>query len=148
MMETKVQKIKIHFFLGNNLKKTGKFLIPDHVIYIISLDWGLFSSIVQKNKNTKCSSNAHLSGAIILLKYLVKKRHNSKIIAFRVMLLVLQLHLVMMSNYSKFVVDIFNIFWVMGYINGLAQQPRRWQQQRFSDHNSLTFSLKILIRNN
>ena len=39
------------------------------------------------------------------LKSLVKKGHNSKNTAFRVMLLVLQLHLVIMSKYSKFGVD-------------------------------------------
>ena len=36
------------------------------------------------------------------------KGHNSKNIAFRVMLLVLHLKLVMMSKYSKFGVDTFN----------------------------------------
>ena len=32
------------------------------------------------------------------------------------MRLVLQLHLVMMSKYSKLGIDTFNTFWVMGYI--------------------------------
>ena len=45
--------------------------------------------------------------------------HNSKTIAFRVMSLVLQLHLVMMSKYSKFGDDTFNTFWVVGYIKAL-----------------------------
>ena len=39
------------------------------------------------------------------LKILVKKGHNSKTIDVRVMPLVFQLHLVMMSKYSKFGVD-------------------------------------------
>ena len=53
--------------------------------------------------------------------------------------LVLLLHLVMMNKYSKFGVDTFNTFWVMGYIKVFA-----WQQQwrRSSYHNSLTFSSK------
>ena len=41
-------------------------------------------------------------------KFLVKNGHNSKILAFRVMPLVLQLCLVKMSKYSKFGVDTFN----------------------------------------
>ena len=49
------------------------------------------------------------SWAIIILK-LVTKAHNSKSIAFKVMPLALQLHFVMMCKYSKFGVDIFNIF--------------------------------------
>ena len=52
-------------------------------------------------------TNARLS---LYLKYLVKKGHNSKTVAFRVMPLVLQLHLVMMNKYSKFDVEIFNTF--------------------------------------
>ena len=42
---------------------------------------------------------------LFYLKCLGKKGHNSKNIAFRVMLLVSQLHPVMMSKYSKFGVD-------------------------------------------
>ena len=53
------------------------------------------------------------------LKFLLKNGHYSKIIAFRVMPLVLQLHLVMMSRYSKFGVDTFSTFRVMGYIKFL-----------------------------
>ena len=52
--------------------------------------------------------------------------------------LVLPLHLVMMSECSKFVVGTFNTFWEMGYIKGFAQQ---WWQ--FSDHNCSTFSSKL-----
>ena len=48
------------------------------------------------------------------LKCLVKKGHNSKNIVYWVMPLVFQLHLVMMSRYSKFGVNTFNTFWVMG----------------------------------
>ena len=45
------------------------------------------------NKTNTCSKIAHLSGAIILcLKFLVKKGHDSKNIAFRVVPLALQLH--------------------------------------------------------
>ena len=38
---------------------------------------------------------------------------------------VLQMHLVMMSKYSKFGVDIFNSFWVEGYITVFA-----WRRQQ------------------
>ena len=55
-------------------------------------------------------------GPSFYLKLLVKKGHNSKTTAFRVMRLVLQLHLVMMSKYSMFNVDTFNTFCVKGYI--------------------------------
>ena len=38
--------------------------------------------------------------------------------------------------------DTFNTLWVMDYIKGFAWQ--RWKQQWWSsDHNSLTFSLKL-----
>ena len=40
-----------------------------------------------------------------LLKFLVKKRQNSKTIAFRVIPLALEPHLVMISKYSKYGVD-------------------------------------------
>ena len=66
--------------------------------------------------STACGTNTHLSGATILFKYLVKKGHNSKTLAFRVMPLVLQQHIVMMSKNSKFSTNIFNTFLVMGYI--------------------------------
>ena len=42
--------------------------------------------------------------------------------------LVQQLHLVMMSKYSKFGVDTFNTFWVMSYIKVFAQRQSRSQQ--------------------
>ena len=45
-----------------------------------------------------------MSGASLYLKFLVKKGHNSKTIAFRV---------------SKFGIDTFNTFWVKGYIKDL-----------------------------
>ena len=73
------------------------------------------------------------------LKFLVKKGLSSKNIAFRVMSLVLQLHLVMVT---KFGVDTFNSFWVMGYIKVFVHCRCQRQQQQSSDHNSLTFSLK------
>ena len=63
------------------------------------------------NKSTAYATNTRLSGAISLLKILsFKKGHNSKIIAFRVMPLVQQLHLVTMSWHSKFGVTTFNTF--------------------------------------
>ena len=43
------------------------------------------------HKSTACATNAHLTEAIILLKFLVKKGHNSKNIPFRVMPLDLRL---------------------------------------------------------
>ena len=52
----------------------------------------------------------HQRQSLILLKILVKKVCNSKTKAFRVMPLVSQLHLVMISKYSKFGVDNFNTF--------------------------------------
>ena len=76
-------------------------------------------------------------GPSIYLKFLVKKGHHSKTIAFRVMPL-LQLHLVMMSNYSRFGVDTFNTFCVMGYIKVFAWH-QWWQQRWSSNHNSSTF---------
>ena len=45
--------------------------------------------------------------------------------AFRVMSLVLQLHLVMISKYSKFGVATFKTFLVMGEINVFAQQRQQ-----------------------
>ena len=57
-----------------------------------------------------------VEGPSFFLQFLVKKRHNSKYIAFRVMSLVLQLQLVMMSKCSKFGVDTFNASF---YANGL-----------------------------
>ena len=64
---------------------------------------------------------------------------------FRVMPLALQLHLVMMSKFSKFGVDIFNIFLVMGYIKVFARRRQRQQRRRSSDHNSSNYKLKIKI---
>ena len=57
----------------------------------------------------------------LYLKFLVKKGHYSKTIAFRVILLpiVLQLQLVMMSKYSMLSADTFKTFWVMSYIKFL-----------------------------
>ena len=46
----------------------------------------------------------------------LKRGHNSKTTAFRVMRLVLQLHRVMMSKYSKFGIDTLSTFRVMGFI--------------------------------
>ena len=44
------------------------------------------------------------------LKFKLKKGHNSKTRAFRVMILVLQMHLVMMSKYPKFGADTLSSF--------------------------------------
>ena len=70
--------------------------------------------------------------------FLVKKGHNSKSIAFRVMLFVLQCSLSWWASIPSGV-DTFNTFCLMGYIKVFAQ----WQQQlQTSDHNSFTFSSK------
>ena len=59
------------------------------------------------------------------------------------MSLVLQLHLVMMSKYSKFGVDTFNTFWEMDYIKVFA-----WQKQWSSEHNLVeTDELKKIMKN-
>ena len=57
-------------------------------------------------------------------KISVKKGNNSKTIAFRVMTLFQQLHLVMMTKYSQFGVDTFNTCTslVMGYIKVFARR--------------------------
>ena len=60
-------------------------------------------------------------GPLFYLKVKVKKGHNSKTTAFRVMPLVLQQHLVMITKYSKFNVTL-NTFCVMGYIKVFAQR--------------------------
>ena len=59
---------------------------------------------------------SYVRGPSFYLKFLAEKGHNSKTIAYRVMPLVLQLHLVIMSEYSKSGLVTFNTFWVMGYI--------------------------------
>ena len=97
----------------------------------------IFSSIILIKKSTAWGTNAHLSGVIILLNFLVKKGYNFKHLAFKVMPLVLQLHLVKIIKYSKFDIDTINTFWVMGYIKVFA-----WWCWRSSYHNSLTFSTK------
>ena len=87
------------------------------------------------------------TGAII--RYLVKKGNNSRNIAK----FVLYLQLVMMSKYSKFCVDTFYTFWVMGHdtfytfwvmghIKAFARWQQWWWQRRSSDHTSSTFSSK------
>ena len=96
------------------------------------------------NKSSACGTTLICRGAIILLKIYVKKGHNSKTTALRVMPLVLQLHLVMMSKYSKFGVDTLSTFWVMGYIKVFARR-RLWQRrQRSSDHNIETDKLEMV----
>ena len=63
------------------------------------------------NKSPAYDTNAHLSGGpSFYLKCLVNRKHNSKTIAFRVMPLILQLHLHMINMFSKFGVDICNTF--------------------------------------
>ena len=49
-------------------------------------------------------------GPSLYFEFLVKKGHNSKTIPFRVMPLVLQLHLVMMNKHSKISVDTFDTY--------------------------------------
>ena len=79
----------------------------------------------------------HIIRPSFYLKNLIKKGHNLQKIAFRVMPLVLQLHL-MMGTYSKFGVDIFSIFWIMGYIRVFARQQQQWS----SNHNCFEFFFK------
>ena len=70
-------------------------------------------------KRTACGTNAHLSGAIILLKFSsVKMGHNSKSITVRVMPLSCNCTLWWWASIG---VDTFNIFRVMGYIKVFAQ---------------------------
>ena len=53
----------------------------------------------------------------------------------------LEMHLLMMSKYSKFGVDTFNTFWEMDNIKVIAWQQQWWWS---SDHNySLTFCWKL-----
>ena len=52
-------------------------------------------------------------------KYYIKKKHYFKNIACRIMPYMLQLYLTLISKYSKFCVEIFKTFWVMGYIKVL-----------------------------
>ena len=70
--------------------------------------------IKQKINVSKYKQEHHIQfqslSIILLKKKLVKKGHNSKTIAFRVMSLVLQLHLVIICKYSKFDIDSFNTF--------------------------------------
>ena len=98
------------------------------------LNWG---TNLKQTRAQHVVSMLVCQGLSFSLKYLLKKRYNSKTTAFRVMPLVLQLHLVIMSKYSMFGVDTFNTFWVIGYIKNFA-----WQQRQSSNHKSLTFSLK------
>ena len=79
--------------------------------------------------------------SLFYLNLLVKKVYNSKNIVFRIMSLVLQLQLVIMSKYSMFDVDTFNTFWVMGYIK-IYVFERQWQQQWPSYHNRSTVFLR------
>ena len=72
-------------------------------------------------KSTTSSTNTNLSGAIILLKIVLLK----KWIIFSCDFL-LQQHLVMMS---KFGLDTFSSFWLIGYIKAFAQQWW-WKQQQ------------------
>ena len=104
-----------------------------------------FLKQMSKNKSTACSTNTRLPGSIILFKNLRIKRGITPNISFRVMPLVLQLHLVMMSNYSKFGVDTFNTIWVMGNIKVFAWRLRQWRWWS-SNHKSLTFSLKKMSK--
>ena len=60
----------------------------------------------RNNKSTACGTNVRLSGAIILLKKFKFKRG----ITPKVMSLVLQLYLVMITKYSKFGTDTFITF--------------------------------------
>ena len=61
------------------------------------------------------------------------KGYNSKNITFLVMPIVLQLHNVMMIKYTKFGIDAFNTFLVIGYIEVFTRWHRRLRWS--SDHN-------------
>ena len=114
-----------------------------HYEYMLIHTYRSFKQIKnKKNKNTTCGTDTGLSGPSFYLKVLVKKGHNSKNIAFRVMFFALHVHLVMMSKYAKFGVDTFNTFWVMGYIKIIAHQ--HWQS---SDHNGFFFLRNRLAKN-
>ena len=55
------------------------------------------TKIKNKQNHQKKGTNAHLLGPSFNLKFLVKKGHNSKYVAFKVM------HLVILRKYSKFI---------------------------------------------
>ena len=98
-----------------------------------------FTGAIINNKSTACSTMLICQGPSFYLKLLVKKGHNSKNIAFRVMLLVLQQHLVMMSKYFQgWWSDTFNTFWVKSYITVLMMMTS-------SDHKNSTFCSKQII---
>ena len=63
--------------------------------------------VLQKNHQDNYSKNKI---ACMWYEHSSVRGHNSKIIAFKVMTLFLQLHLVMISKYSKFGIDTFNTF--------------------------------------
>ena len=99
-----------------NLSTNLDECVTEHIDEILSISQSkemLLNIQLDKvfNISNICNSNAHLSAAIILLRFIfVKKGHNSKTIAFRVIPLVLQLQPVIMSTLSKFGVDNFNTF--------------------------------------
>ena len=102
------------------------------------------NSINYKDKSTACGTNARLSGAIILLKILVKKGHNSKTIAFTVMPLVLQLCLVMMNkgrNSKTIAFTVMPLVLQLCLVMMNKYSMFAWQRQP-SDQNSSTFSSK------
>ena len=106
--------------------------------WLIFYTWYCNKLFVTWRRATHAVPTLICQGPSFYIFFLVKKGHYSKTIAFRVMPLVFQLHLVMMRKYSKSGVNTFNTFWVMGYIKDFP-----WCQRRCStDQNSLTFSSK------
>ena len=98
--------------------------------------------VIIYNKNTACSTNTRLPSFYLqfinFIKSYIKKGHNSKIISFRVISLVMKLHLVMMSKYSKFGVTVGS----MGYIKVSTNNNGDIIDNDLSDHNSSTSSSK------
>ena len=90
------------------VKKAGKEVTEEQLVEFVNGKIMLYSTqyILSLNKSIVCGGMPTLvcHGSLFYLKFLVKKGHNSKNIAFRVKPLALQLCLVM-SKYSKFGVD-------------------------------------------
>ena len=88
------------FVMVKNTRKMIDIVVLVHKFYIHTTGVNNNNSNnnnYNNNKSTACGTNTRLPRAIILHEILVKMRHNSRNIAFRVMSLVLSLHLVMMS---------------------------------------------------
>ena len=86
------------------------------ILLLLSNCINLYLKKISERKSERTTKAPHAvpilvcQGPSFYLQFLVKKGHNSTNIAFRVMPLPLQLHLVMMSKYTKFGVDTFSTF--------------------------------------